>query len=106
MRVRKGRGAPRLSETGADRLVLDAYHPEARGGTGTRFDWRLAADHPDRAHIVVAGGLTPLNAPIADAVGAGMLDVSSGVEEKPGIKSRARLGAFFGALRGTGRERR
>jgi hypothetical protein len=35
----------------------------------------------------------------ADAVGAGMLDVSSGVEESPGIKSAPKLEALFAALR-------
>ena len=55
--------------------------------------------------MVLAGGLTPRNARIADAVGAGLLDVSSGVEEAPGIKSRSRLDAFFAALRGQERTR-
>jgi indole-3-glycerol phosphate synthase/phosphoribosylanthranilate isomerase len=105
VRVRSGGSAPRLAETGADRLVLDGYHPDSRGGTGTSFDWKLVTDHPDRERVVLAGGLTPFNAPIADAIGAGMLDVSSGVEERPGIKSRARLAALFDALRGKGRAR-
>jgi indole-3-glycerol phosphate synthase/phosphoribosylanthranilate isomerase len=106
VRLPAGSRAPRLAETGADRLVLDGFHPDARGGTGTRFDWNIAASHPDRERIILAGGLGPDNARIADAVGAGLLDVSSGVEDSPGIKSRARLDAFFAALRGTGRERR
>ena len=105
VRVREGASLPRLVETGADRLLLDAFDPDARGGTGARFDWAVAAAHLDREHAVLAGGLTPSNAIIADAVGAGMLDISSGVEEAPGIKSRDRLDAFFAALRGTGRER-
>jgi phosphoribosylanthranilate isomerase len=96
---------PRLAATGADRLLLDAYRPDARGGTGARFDWSLAASHPDLERVVLAGGLSPENAVIADAVGAGLLDVSSGVEESPGIKSHAKLGAFFASLRGTGRDR-
>ena len=50
-------------------------------------------------------GARTKNAVIADAVGAGLLDVSSGVEESPGIKSHAKLAAFFASLRGTGRDR-
>jgi len=106
IRVGRDVASPRLSETGADRLLLDAYRPETRGGTGTRFDWSMAASHPDVEHVVLAGGLTPDNAVIAGAVGAAMLDVNSGVEDAPGVKSPAKLDAFFAALRGTGRDRR
>jgi indole-3-glycerol phosphate synthase/phosphoribosylanthranilate isomerase len=98
--------APSLSETGADRLLLDAWSEGARGGTGSRFDWNVAASHPERHRVVLAGGLDAGNVVIADAVGVGMLDVSSGVEESPGVKSASRLRAFFGALRGSGRDRR
>ena len=105
VRVRQGQSPPQLAATGADRLLLDAYRPQARGGTGTRFEWSVAASHPDRKHVILAGGLTPDNARIADAVGVGLLDVSSGVEDAPGIKSRLRLDAFFAALRGTERAR-
>jgi indole-3-glycerol phosphate synthase/phosphoribosylanthranilate isomerase len=105
VRVRRDVPVPRLAETGADRLLLDAYHRDARGGTGARFDWSVAASHPDLDRVVLAGGLSPDNAIIADAVGAGLLDVSSGVEDAPGIKSPAKLGAFFESLRGTGRDR-
>ncbi|MGH9868555.1 MAG: bifunctional indole-3-glycerol-phosphate synthase TrpC/phosphoribosylanthranilate isomerase TrpF [Candidatus Polarisedimenticolia bacterium] len=96
---------PRLAETGADRLLLDGYDPDARGGTGRRFDWSLLHGHPDLDRIIVAGGLEPDNVEAAGALGAGMLDVGSGVEASPGIKSRARLDDFFSALRGTTRGR-
>jgi indole-3-glycerol phosphate synthase/phosphoribosylanthranilate isomerase len=100
VRVRDGAPVPRLAETGADRLLLDGYREGSRGGTGTVFDWSVAAGHPDRERVILAGGLSPDNVADADVVGAGMLDVSSGVEQRPGIKSRARLAAFFGALSG------
>jgi len=105
LRVRRDAALPRLAETGADRLLLDAYCPDARGGTGARFDWAVAASHPDLERVVLAGGLSPDNAVIACAVGATLLDVSSGVEDAPGIKSSAKLEAFFAALRGAGRDR-
>jgi indole-3-glycerol phosphate synthase/phosphoribosylanthranilate isomerase len=106
VRVRRGSPVPRLGATGADRLLLDAWSPRARGGTGERFDWSVAAEHPDLERIVLAGGLRPDNAVIGGAVGAPVLDVSSGVEDAPGIKSRTKIEAFFEALRGTGRNRR
>lgn len=94
---------PELAETGADRLVLDASVPGARGGTGQRFDWGLVTALAERGELILAGGLRPDNAAEADALGVWALDVSSGVEAAPGRKSGARLAAFFGALRG-GRE--
>ena len=91
---------PTLAETGADRLSLDAFSPEARGGTGKRFDWRLPAEHPERERLVLGGGLDPDNVAEADALGVWALDVNSGVEEAPGIKSPAKLEALLAALRG------
>lgn len=89
--------APDLGDIGADRVLLDNFEPGRRGGTGTRFDWSLLDDAPD---IILSGGLAPDNAARADAVGAHMLDVNSGVEAKPGIKSAPKLRAFFQSLRG------
>lgn len=103
--VRVRDAAPRLAETGADRVLLDAWREGSRGGTGARFDWGIAARHPDRERVILAGGIDAGTAPIAAAVGAGMLDLASGVEAAPGIKSRTRLFELFAALRGQGRTR-
>jgi indole-3-glycerol phosphate synthase/phosphoribosylanthranilate isomerase len=88
---------------GADRLLLDAYDPARPGGTGAVFDWDVARAHPERPALVLAGGLTPANAAAAATVGAWALDVSSGLEDAPGVKSPAKTEAFFAALRGSGR---
>lgn len=93
---------PAPDETGADRLLLDGYHPDAPGGTGTPFDWTLLTGHPCRERIVLAGGLTPENVRAAHALGCGTLDVSSGVESAPGRKDETKLRRFFAALRGDG----
>ena len=104
--VRVRDAIPPLAATGADRLLLDTWRDGRVGGTGERFDWSLLADHPDRASLVLAGGLTPANAAEADRLGVWALDVNSGVEDAPGVKSAAKLAAFFGALRGVGRRAR
>ncbi len=100
-----GGPVPRIHETGADRVLLDTPDPDRRGGTGRRFDWSLVKGHPDLGHMILAGGIDPSNAAEAEAVGAGILDVGSGVEESPGIKSAVKLAALFAALRGVGRRR-
>ena len=95
---------PVADKTGADRVLLDRWHPTAAGGTGKRFDWSLLADRADRSRMILSGGLTPETVAAAEALGVVGLDVSSGVEDSPGIKSSARLAAFFAERRGAGRE--
>jgi phosphoribosylanthranilate isomerase len=92
------------TETGADLVLLDAYAPTQRGGTGRRFDWGLLADLADRDRYGLSGGLDPAN--VADGVrlGLGLIDVSSGVEESPGKKSPMRIREFLRARRGRRRE--
>jgi len=97
---------PRLPEIGADRVVLDTPDRHRRGGTGRTFDWSLVEGHPDLGRMILAGGIEAGNVDAAESIGAGLIDVSTGVEDSPGVKSAAKLRALFGALRGLGRRRR
>jgi indole-3-glycerol phosphate synthase / phosphoribosylanthranilate isomerase len=94
---------PPLAATGADRLVLDSRSAAGRAAAGPTFDWGVLDSYPDLPRCLVAGGLTPANAGAAAALGAYGLDVSAGVEERPGIKSEALVAAFLAARRGRGR---
>ncbi len=81
-------------------LLVDAEDRDRRGGTGRRADWEAAARIAASRRILLAGGITADN--VADAVRIVRpfgIDVSSGVEETPGIKSAARIEALFNALR-------
>ncbi|MEF8792977.1 phosphoribosylanthranilate isomerase [Thiohalorhabdus sp.] len=84
---------------GGRRLLLDAYVPGQAGGTGETFRWSLIPG--DLApEMVLAGGLTPAN--VVEAVRTVRpfaLDVSSGVEERHGVKSAERLEAFVQGVR-------
>lgn len=82
----------------ADGLLLDAYHPSAKGGTGSRFDWSLIP-RQCQMPVILAGGLDATNAKLAvETVGPYALDVSSGVESGKGIKDRDKMAAFIGAV--------
>jgi len=77
-------------------LLLDVHDPVRRGGTGRTIDWSAAAAVAARRRVLLAGGLTPDN--VADAIAQVQpfgVDVSSGVEQAPGIKDHQRIRALF-----------
>jgi phosphoribosylanthranilate isomerase len=81
-------------------IVLDAHDPIRRGGTGQRIDWRAAARVAATRPVVLAGGLTPDN--VQDAIQAVRpmgVDVSSGVEEAPGVKDFDKVARFLDRAR-------
>ncbi|MDD2724572.1 MAG: phosphoribosylanthranilate isomerase [Methylovulum sp.] len=79
----------------ADGLLLDAYHPNAQGGTGSQFDWGLIPQ-TCALPIILAGGLDAANAKAAvQTVRPYALDVSSGVETGKGIKDTQKMCAFI-----------
>lgn len=78
----------------ASGLLLDAYHPDAKGGTGQRFDWGLIPKECSRP-IILAGGLEPGNVRQAvETVRPYAVDVSSGVESGKGIKDAEKMTVF------------
>jgi len=81
--------------------LLDAYSPEAAGGTGEKFNWDLAVEAQKFGKpIFLAGGLTPENVAAAvRKVRPFGVDVSSGVEISPGKKDPAKVRAFINAAK-------
>jgi phosphoribosylanthranilate isomerase len=91
-------------QAGADRLLLDAKPPRSGaalpGGNGVPFDWRLLAGLDPGLSFMLSGGLTPENVAAAIGLtGAAAVDVSSGVESRPGLKDPAKIEAFVRAAR-------
>jgi phosphoribosylanthranilate isomerase len=69
-------------------------------GTGQTTDWEVAADLARGCQLILAGGLNPLNVGIAvRQVRPFGVDVSSGVEEQPGLKSADKIEKFVTAAR-------
>jgi phosphoribosylanthranilate isomerase len=73
----------------SNRILLDTFVPNY-GGEGKPFNWKLAAEfilaHSEK-EVILAGGITPDNAAQAALIKPYMLDVASGVETSPGLKS-------------------
>jgi len=79
--------------------LADAFDAVRRGGTGQLAHWPHAARVALRRPLVLAGGLRPEN--IRDAIRTVRpwgVDVSSGVEDAPGLKSPERLRQLFAAV--------
>jgi phosphoribosylanthranilate isomerase len=81
-------------------LLIDAYHPQQKGGTGARTDTAIAHWLAARCRMMLAGGLSPHNvaSAIADIHPWGV-DVSSGVERATGRKDHDQIHAFVRAVR-------
>ena len=87
----------------ADRILFDARAPQNAtrpGGLGKAFDWRLLEGLDIDVPFMLSGGLDANNVAEALAVTrAPSVDVSSGVEERPGEKDIAKISAFVRAAR-------
>jgi len=80
-------------------VLLDSHAPGQRGGSGRRFDWTVIPPRA-RARIILAGGLTPANVGAAVlAIRPWAVDVSSGVEARPGVKDHHKLERFLAEVR-------
>jgi len=76
--------------------LLDSYRADLKGGTGHSFDWAIAQKAKEYGLIVLSGGLNPENVQKAvTMVRPYAVDVSSGVEAKPGKKDRSKLYSFI-----------
>ena len=85
-------------------LLLDSAGPGGSGGSGVVNDWELLAHHIRVGHfiglppLIAAGGLTPQNVgEVIRKLHPWAVDVSSGVEARPGEKSAELMEAFVDA---------
>jgi phosphoribosylanthranilate isomerase len=107
VRVRAAAGARETIAAWAshvDGVLLDGYSSAGAGGTGTRFDWDALTDVrelvPVGVTLGIAGGLHAGNVANAiEVLGPDLVDTSSGVEVRPGVKSHERIRAFVEAAR-------
>jgi phosphoribosylanthranilate isomerase len=81
-----------IEKFGENYKIVDAYVPEY-GGSGKRLalEW---FDGRDNSKTILAGGLTPENVFEVGRYGFYGVDVSSGVEEKPGKKDKRKVRRF------------
>lgn len=88
-----------FQQVGASAVLLDAWHPELKGGTGLQFDWSTFPK--SQLPLILAGGLRPEN--VAEAIAltqAYAVDVSGGVESAKGIKDQQLIQQFMRGVQG------
>ncbi|MSR16004.1 MAG: phosphoribosylanthranilate isomerase [Gammaproteobacteria bacterium] len=96
--------ATQAEYAGARALLLDAHHPQIRGGTGLSFDWSLIPS-TCRGSMILAGGLSCAN--VADAIRTVRpyaVDVSGGIESRKGVKDAQKMRDFIAEVRKIERE--
>lgn len=82
-------------------ILLDAFQEQKFGGTGKCFDWKLLRKYKkNKLPIILSGGLRPDNVTQAiRSVRPYAVDVSSGIESRPGKKDTRLMKAFFENIR-------
>lgn len=88
----------------ADQILLDSKPQlitDVPGGSGQQFDWRIIKGFEFKKPWLLAGGLNSENVKKAiEQTGASEVDVSSGVEDKFGIKSKTKIFEFLNTVKG------
>ncbi|MBI3191074.1 MAG: N-(5'-phosphoribosyl)anthranilate isomerase, partial [Pedosphaera parvula] len=106
-RVKDARCLRQMDAYNTDAWLLDAFVPDAHGGTGATFNWTIAREAKDAGYpVILAGGLFVEN--VAQAVHEVWpygVDVSSGVETAPGRKDAQTIRDFIAVVRGIESER-
>ncbi len=104
-----GPGGPLWPEPGllarCHAILFDTADAARAGGTGLAFDWGLIASGEPPVARWLAGGLSSENVARAIRVARpALVDVASGVESSPGVKSASRMAEVFAAVRGADRD--
>ncbi len=101
VRIKDVKSLDGLERFDVSAYLLDTFKEGTPGGTGAVFDWEIAKEAKGLGRIILSGGLTPEN--VADAVSLVRpyaVDVSSGVESRPGRKDPVMVARFIEAARG------
>ncbi len=97
--------AKQINQCGADKILLDTQTSHF-GGSGEIFDWEIIKqlngminkNRKLNKDVILAGGLSDKNIALAKTYGCHILDVNSGIEISPGIKSKKKMKRLFNQI--------
>lgn len=102
MGIKDAAAGARLGELPMDygAVLADAFSEKQAGGTGKVFEHQFVQPIFERRRVFLAGGLKPENIEgVLEKLDPGpypyVVDLSSGVEESPGVKSPEKMRDFF-----------
>lgn len=100
-------GFEEASRYPASALLLECGQGPLPGGNARPWSWGRAAPLSERHPLILAGGLSPENAaPAVRAACPDAVDVSSGVEMRPGRKDIGKVERFIAAVAAAAARRR
>ena len=89
-----------LRKNGEPRILLDAKVEGIPGGTGKQIPESLLREKAGDIPLWLAGGINPENvSEIVSKFSPELIDVSSGIEDAPGIKNHEKMRELFEKLR-------
>ena len=99
-RIKAKQDLKKINDYDVDYYLLDTYKADTIGGTGEVFDWKLLKDFELLKPLILSGGLNAANVGTAIAeVSPYGVDVSTGVEDKPGKKDTELMKKFVEKVR-------
>ena len=96
LRIKSGEDLEKMTDYNPLPCLLDAFSPDAAGGTGKRLDPGLVQKAREKGELWLAGGLNPSNIKeILETWSPELVDLSSGLESSPGVKDLIKMKQFF-----------
>ncbi|HNV86928.1 MAG TPA: phosphoribosylanthranilate isomerase [Candidatus Omnitrophota bacterium] len=99
-RIQGGDTFGKISDFDVPYILFDSFSPARPGGTGRHFDWSLLPRQEKTGRFFVSGGLDENSvSELLSFTAPFGVDVSSGVEDSPGIKNKEKITRFIRAVR-------
>lgn len=99
-RIKDASSLKGINDYDVDFYLLDAFSPLEKGGTGSKFNWKIIESFEFLRPVIISGGLTPDNVrDVIERFSPYGVDVSSGVEASPGKKDEILMSKFVENVR-------
>ncbi len=96
LRIKEREDLLKIKSCRCPRVLIDAYSTDSMGGTGKRLKGEIVREASLLNPLWLAGGIKPDNVrKIIEEFKPELVDISSGLEDSPGIKNHRKIESFF-----------